>query len=201
MRLLTKEELRIAFVADLQEAFPPAELKPLRSMEELMDAGLYDPWVMEDEAGQTLGYALLWKHGGGKYLLIDYLCVPARLRNGGVGARLLREVFAQYAAGTVFIAESEAPTGDAAADEMIHRRLGFYRRNGAKILNYDTALFGVWFKTICWCAGEVPAEETILRHHKEIYMDRFGETRFTQYIQIPLAPGEKPFPVSDWVED
>jgi len=201
MRLLSKEELREVYVTDLQEAFPPSELKPLRSMEELMDAGLYDPWVMENEAGEKLGYALLWKHSGGKYLLIDYLCVPSRLRNGGIGAKLLADVFAQYDADTVFLAESEAPTGDEDADRMIYRRLGFYQRNGAVILGYDTALFGVHFKTICWCRGKLPDEGTLLRHHREIYLDRFGENRFAQYIQIPLKEGEQPFPVTDWVED
>ena len=32
-----------------------------------------------------IGYLLLWKHRGGQYLLIDYLCVPARLRGCGIG--------------------------------------------------------------------------------------------------------------------
>ena len=201
MRLLSKEELREVYVTDLQEAFPPSELKPLRSMEELMDADLYDPWVMESETGEKVGYVLLWKHSGGSYLLIDYLCVPARLRNGGIGAKLLAGVFAKYDADTVFLAESEAPTGDAAEDEMIYRRLGFYQRNGAVILGYDTALFGVHFKTICWCKGEMPPEAELLRYHREIYLHRFGERRFAQYIQIPLKEGEKPFPVTDWVED
>ena len=201
MRLLSREELAAAYRTDLQEAFPPSELKPLRSMEELMEAGLYDPWVMENEAGEKIGYVLLWKHSGGKYLLIDYLCVPSRLRNGGIGAKLLRHVFDRYDKDTVFIAESEAPVGDEETDGMIYRRLGFYQRNGAKILGYDTALFGVHFKTICWCQGERPTEEEILHYHRRIYLDRFGESRFAQYIQIPLKEGEKPFPVTDWVED
>ena len=201
MRLLTKAELRAAYVRDLQEAFPPSELTPLRSMEELMDAGLYDPWVMENEAGEKIGYLLLWKHRGGRYLLIDYLCVPARLRGCGIGANLLRDVFARYGSDAVFIAESEAPTGDDETDGMIRRRLGFYQRNGAAILGYDTALFGVHFKTICWCEGGLPCEAEILRHHREIYLDRFGAERFARYIQIPLQPGERPFPVTDWVEE
>jgi len=201
MRLLRKEELQEVYTTDLQEAFPPSELKPFRSMLELLEAGLYDPWVMENEAGEKVGYVLLWKHRNGKYLLIDYLCVPARLRNGGIGAKLLQETFACYDQDAVFIAESEAPVGEEEMDKLIHRRLGFYQRNGAAILGYDTALFGVHFKTICWCRDMLPSQESILYHHREIYLDRFGDKRFAQYIQIPLKEGETPFPMTDWVED
>ena len=35
-----------------------------------------------------MGYILLWQHLDGRYLLIDYLCVPARRRYGGIGATL-----------------------------------------------------------------------------------------------------------------
>lgn len=200
LEILTPEQLRKVYETDLTEAFPPAELKPLSAMEGLRARGLYDPLCLREENGEALGYILLWKHQDGKYILIDYLCVPAGKRNGGIGGKLIQAAVDFYPLGTVFIGESEAPTGDPAADEMILRRLGFYRRNGAVTLGYDCALFGVHFKDICW-AEPMPPEEEILRKHQEIYLTQFGRERYDRYIQIPLAPGEKPRPVTNWTEE
>ena len=146
---------------------------------------------------QALRSSIVLKH---LYILIDYLCVPARLRNRGIGAQLLAAMRAHYRADTVFLWEAEAPVGDAEQDELILRRLGFYRRCGAVVLGYDCALFGVHFKTLC-CAADMPDESVILRKHQEIYLRQFGQARYDQFIQIPLHPGEKPFPVTDWTEE
>lgn len=200
LRLLTAAELAAAYHTDLREAFPPAELKPLAAMEELRRRGLYDPLGLFDDQGEALGYILFWKHLDRRYLLMDYLCVPARRRNGGIGAKLIPMAIDYYPVGTVFIGESEAPTGDPARDELILRRLGFYKRCGAVTLGYDSALFGVPFKTICW-AEPMPEEGEILRKHREIYLDHFGRERFDRYLQLPLEPGEAVRPVTAWTED
>lgn len=199
LRTMTPEELKQAYETDLKEAFPPAELKPLRAIESLRAKGIYDPLCLVDEAGEALGYILLWKHEDGRYILVDYLCVPAGRRNGGTGGKLLQAAREHYPPDAVFIGESEAPTGDPAADEMILRRLGFYARNGAKTLGYDNALFGVHFKTICW-ADPMPEEAEIMQKHQEIYLRQFGREKYDRFIQIPLLPGEKPRPVTDWTE-
>lgn len=199
LRILTPEELKRVYETDLTEAFPPAELKPLWAMEGMRERGIYDPLVLVDDGGEMAGYILLWKHSGGRFVLIDYLCVPAGRRNGGMGGRLLEAAIAYYPPDTVFIGETEAPTGDPERDGMILRRLGFYARNGAKTLGYDTALFGVHFKTICW-ADPMPEEAEVLRRHQEIYLERFGQKKYDKYIQIPLLPGEKCNEVTAWTE-
>ena len=195
---LTPEELALAYETDFKEAFPPAELKPLAAIEAMRELGAYDPLALFDDAGEIEGYIFLWKHPDGKYILIDYLCVPAGKRNGGIGGRLLREAAEYYPPGTVFIGESEAPTGDPAQDGMILRRLGFYARSGAKTLGYDCALFGVHYKTICW-ADPLPDEAEILRKHQEIYKEQFSREKYEKYVQIPLKPGEAPREISDWL--
>lgn len=201
LKLLNPDELKAVYATDLRQSFPPAELKPLWAMEEMRAAGAYDPLCLCDDAGEAMGYILLWKHSDGRFLLIDYLCVPAARRNGGIGPKLLQAAFDHYPADAVFIGESEAPTGDSAADGIIRRRLGFYQRNGMVFLGYDCAMFGVRYRTFCHSRAGLPDEGTILRKHREIYLERFGAEKYRKYIQIPLAPGEALFPVSDWVED
>lgn len=198
LRILTPEELKTVYETDLTEAFPPTELKPLSAMEDMRAKGVYDPLVLTNEEGTWLGYILLWKHESGQYILIDYLCVPAGRRNSGIGGKLLQAMQDYYPADAVFIGESEAPTGDPVKDEMILRRLGFYARNGAKTLDYDNALFGVHYKTICWTKAE-PDEREIMRKHQEIYLQQFGREKYDRYIQIPLRPGEAVRPITDWI--
>ena len=198
--LMDPDELRHVYETDLREAFPPSELKPLSAMEDLREKGLYDPLRFLDENGNTLGYALLWRHKDGRYILIDYLCVPASQRNRGIGAMLIAAMQSHYSADTVFIWESEAPVGDPAQDAMILRRLDFYLRCGGRIIGYDCALFGVHFKTLC-LASHLPEEDEILQKHQEIYRAQFPPERYAQFIQLPLAPGEKPFEITDWTEE
>ena len=200
LRTLTPEELKRVYETDLTEAFPPAELKPLWAMERMRESGVYDPLVLIGDEGEMAGYVLLWKHSDGRFILVDYLCVPARRRNGGMGGKLLAAARVFYPQGTVFLGESEAPLGDPAADPLRLRRLGFYARNGAETLGYDCALFGVRYKTICW-ADPLPDEAEALRKHQEIYLEQFGRERYDEYIQIPLRPGERPRPLTEWVED
>lgn len=200
LRILTPEELGDVYATHLREAFPPAELKPLSAMERMRARGVYDPLGFFDGDGTLLGCILLWKHPEGRFLLVDYLCVPAGRRNAGTGGKLLRAVRDHYSPDTVFLGESEAPTGDPERDQLIRRRLGFYARSGAVTLGYDTALFGVHFKTICW-ADPLPDEAELLIKHQEIYLSQFGREKYDRYIQIPLAPGETPHTVTDWVED
>ena len=198
-RSMTPEELERAYRTDLTEAFPPSELKPLGAMEAMRRQGVYEPLCLRDGTGDVLGYILLWKHEDGRYVLVDYLCVPAGKRNGGTGGMLLREAIVRSPKDTVFIGETEAPTGDPDRDALILRRLGFYARNGAKTLGYDSALFGVRFKTICW-ADPMPEEGEILRKHQEIYLRQFDREKYDRFIQIPLRPGEQVKPVTEWTE-
>ena len=199
LNVMTPEELERAYRTDLTEAFPPSELKPLGAMEAMRRQGVYEPLCLRDGTGDVLGYVLLWKHEDGRYVLVDYLCVPAGKRNGGTGGMLLREAIARSPKDTVFIGETEAPTGNPDRDALILRRLGFYARNGAKTLGYDSALFGVRFKTICW-ADPMPEEGEILRMHQEIYLRQFDREKYDRFIQIPLRPGEQVKPVTEWTE-
>ena len=195
---MSREELAWAYDTHLKEAFPPSELKPLRAMERLMDREVYDPLCLRDDSGTPLGFLLLWWHRSGKLGLIDYLCVPAALRSRGIGAAMLRGLRSFYLDSTLFLAESEALTGDPARDALIARRLAFYQRCGARLLPYDCALFGVHFRTLLWGEGD---SGEVLRMHQEIYQTDLGKAICDRYIQLPLAPGEAPIPAVEWTEE
>ena len=196
LKPLTDKELAAAYAEVFREAFPPEELKPLSSITRMIGEGQYDVLGLFRD-GQPLGYICCWLDG--QYILIDYLCVEQSARNGGIGAGIIEKVREYYPSGTVFIGEVEAPTGDAEADSMIYRRLGFYERCGARLADYDCALFGVHYKTIVWSGGAIDAAE-VCRRHDGFYRRNFAPELYSKAIQLPLREGEKPFSRANWDE-
>lgn len=196
LRTLSTAEMTSAYNDIFREAFPPEELKPLESILAMTEGGFYRPCGLF-RGEELLACACLWMDGN--FILIDYLCVPAQKRNGGYGSAMLKALQKSYPADTVFIGEVEAPTGDAQADEIIYRRLGFYERSGAKMLGYDCALFGVHYRMIYWAQRETDCSEAV-RRHAGLYKRWFSPEMYAKAIQIPLAPGEKPFDRKVWDE-
>ena len=149
LRIPSVEQLRTIYDRDLKEAFPTAELKPLRNIEKSWAEGWYKPYCLFD-GDNIVGEAFLWLGHPG-WALLDYLCVSSIRRNGGVGASIL-EKLREREADTVIFGESEAPE-DAPDPEMARRRLGFYARCGLRTAGYDTEMFGVHYKTLYLAGG------------------------------------------------
>lgn len=198
LKLLNKEELTDLYQKELVFDFPKSELKPLRAMLRLMEQGLYEPLlVLED--GQPLGYALCWfgKEREGKGALLEYFGVLRGKRNGGAGSRILAALAERY--GQLY-GEAEAPTSeDPAENELRQRRLGFYQRNGFRVLDYECALFGVHFK--CLYLGHQTDDRKVEAMHRQVYADYFAAEHFKKYVQLPLAPGEAIRPAPQWMEE
>ena len=192
-RIPSPEQLRTVYDRDLKEAFPPEELKALRSIEQIWAEGWYRPWCLFD-GDSIVGEAVLWLgHPGGA--LLDYLCVSAGSRNSGLGSVLLQKL-REAEADTVIFGESEAPEG-APDPELAERRLGFYARNGLRTAGYDTEMFGVHYKTLYLAAGEVDEAE-LMRQHRFVYENTFAADKFHKYVRIPYDPDAVPGAKVPW---
>lgn len=186
LRMPSREQLRTVYDQDLRESFPAAELKPLRAIEEMLEQGCYEPWCLFD-GDNIVGECFLWMGEPG-WALLDYLCVSPDHRNAGLGATLIEKML-ETRGDTVILAESEAPEAAPDAD-MAQRRLGFYHRNQARMAGYDTAAFGVHYKTLYWWP-EALADEVLMHQHRLIYQRRFSPEKYARFMRIPLEPGTK----------
>ena len=197
IRELNRRELAALYANELVRTFPPAELKPLSSMEQQMDLGRYRPLALFD--GKTpVSYLLIWTDQSSRYALIDYLCTTPGRRGNGLGGLFLQLFCAAYSEFRCILVESEAPTsGDPATDGLRRRRLAFYERGGMRLLDYDCALFGVHYR--CLVRGEIDDGEA-LRAHQAIYAQQFSPAQLERFIQLPLRPGEAVKPVTEWKE-
>ena len=144
---------------------------------------------------ELLGYALLRREGS--FVLLAYLCVSDRRRNGGLGALILEKML-EREAGAVILGETEAPV-HAPDPEMARRRLGFYRRNGVKMAGYDTEIFGAHYHTFYWADREVE-DRRLEAEHRFIYQSRFTPSQYARHIHIPRDPNAGPPVQVAWEE-
>ena len=79
------------------------------------------------------------------------------------------------------------------------RRVAFYERNGFRVLDYDTALFGVHFKSLY--LGPETDDRKVEALHRSVYADYFSPKHMERYIQLPLRPGEAVRSAPAWLEE
>ena len=196
LKLLNKEELADLYAARLTADFPKSELKPLRAMHNLMDLGRYEPLLVTED-GDAVGYAMVWLPPEENGALLEYFGVLPALRSGGLGSRILTLLTDRY---SQIFGEAEAPTSpDPEENHLRQRRLGFYQRNGFRVLDYECALFGVHFN--CLYRGPQQDDRVVEALHRSVYASYFTPAHMEQFIQLPLRPGEEIHPAPEWVEE
>lgn len=196
LKLLNKEELTRLYRTEMVFDFPKSELKPLSGMLRLMDMGCYEP-LLATEGEEPLGYAMMWLTRDGKGALLEYLGILRGRRNGGLGTKLLALLGERY--GQLFGEVEAQDSPDPAENELRRHRVGFYMRNGFRLLEYECALFGVHFN--CIYRGAETDDRKIQMMHRGVYADYFSSGHMERYIQLPLSPGEKIHPAPEWIEE
>ena len=141
--------------------FPPLELKPLHSILDMMERGIYDSHLVYD-GEEPVGYALVLMPQECSYGLLDYLGVFSEKRNQNYGGRILASLKELYPEKKIVI-ESEYPE-DAPDQVMAERRLKFYERNGAVDTGVESNVFGAHYVNMILGRNMDPvsAEEMII---------------------------------------
>lgn len=186
LRPMTQEEIHSWYARELTEAFLPEERKPLEDILALHRTGRYELLGLFDGENALLGYATIWQQPGGEGLvLLDYLGVTARLRNGGIGAQMCGMLARRYGAqGLILESETPVPGGAEEENAIRRRRIGFYERNGFATV-YEMATCGLRWNAMLW--GPAPERlDGVMAEHRALY----GPERTD--VKIPLGPDEKP---------
>lgn len=121
------------------QAFPASERKPVAMILKSYRKGKSDIWCAV-EGGRFAGMAITINSAD--TVLLDYLAVCKRCRNGGIGSGILRQLREKYTGRGLFI-EIENPYADCPDCELRRRRKDFYLRNGFVPMEVMVYLFGV----------------------------------------------------------
>lgn len=200
LKVLTAGELTALYQTELVNAFPPSELKPLKSMLTLMEGKRYEALGMYDEKGLH-GYALTWLEPGIPFALLDYFGTLEGQRGSGLGTKMLDLLAEHYRNYRGIFGEAEGVfSPDPEEAQLQQRRLDFYYRNGFRYGGYDCALFGVHYLTLIRGDGDVSAEE-LLDAHQRIYRSGIPPQAYERFIQIPLHEGEEVRVPTEWKEE
>lgn len=108
-------------------SFPKDEYRTRDEQLALFDRPQYRVYLYRSDEGELCGFAAIWSLGSVCFL--EHLAVNPRLRNQGVGARILRELLGLFG-GRVCL-EVELPE-----TELAVRRIGFYKRLGFTLNRY-----------------------------------------------------------------
>lgn len=200
LRILSKAELKSLYETEMKRAFPPNELKPLKSMEDMRDTGRYEPLGMFRN-GELLGYAMVWTEPDIPLALLDYLGTVEGKRGGGLGTALLGLLAQRYGDSRPIFGEAERDNSPDPAERALQsRRLDFYFRNGFRYAGYDCALFGVHYETLIM-GGEHVGVQELIDAHQTIYKRQIPPAHYRRFVQIPLGEGEQPNPAQQWREE
>ena len=200
LKILNAGELTRLYQTELVNAFPPTELKPLKSMLNLMAQNRYEALGLYDEAGLH-GYALTWLEPGIPFALLDYFGTLEGQRGTGLGTKMLDMLSEHYKNYRGIFGEAEgAFSSDPDEKALQERRLAFYERNGFRYGGYDCALFGVHYLTLIRGREDVSPEE-LLDAHQRIYRSGIPKEAYDRFIQIPLREGEEVRVPTEWNEE
>lgn len=147
LRKLNKDEIKQIYETNMQNDFPPAEIKPLSAIYRMIDAGNYEgKGLYKDD--ELLAYVFMSFTRPKDVALIDYLAVCTKYRGKGIGSELISAIREDMFEWRGIILEVENP--EFAADEVDYniqcRRINFYQKNNVELSAVKLSLFGVPFR-------------------------------------------------------
>lgn len=106
----------------MEQSFPYDEYRGYEGQKQLFENPEYKVFIHRNEETKEIdGFLSAWEFDD--ILFFEHFAVSSKVRNGGIGGRMLREVLTQVNKMTCL--EVELPEG-----ELEKRRISFYERNG-----------------------------------------------------------------------
>ena len=148
IRLLNEKEAEQIYHTHMERDFPPSELKPFSSVQDMMHRGMYEPLALYED-GQLAAYAWQTVLPDCPGALLDYFAVLPDRRGGGVGTRALHALVGYYTPRKqTLILECEHPAF-APDPAVAKRRVGFYLRAGARATAMESLVFRGAVSDLC----------------------------------------------------
>lgn len=186
LKELTNQERRNIYHKHMLNDFHKSEVKPLATIEELIDKGHYKCYgFFEDEA--LLGYAYFIR--GQKCILMDYLAVVPEYRSKGYGSRFLQIIKRTFKdTYSSLIAEVENPRFSLSKDDESNklRRISFYLKNDFDLSNIESCVLKDQYRIIKLNLKLELEDEEVYDELNYVYKTIFGQAYLTDNIRISV---------------
>lgn len=126
LELLSKNEFEEVFKI-MEESFPIDERREKSGQEKILSDSYYRLYGYKRETHIAAFFAV-WEFP--EFSFIEHFAVEKSSRNLGIGAKLLQELLGMIKKPVVL--EVELPV-----EELAERRIGFYKRNGFQLNDYE----------------------------------------------------------------
>lgn len=184
---MKESEITKIYETRMKKDFPPMELKPLHSIIDMTEQGIYECLSVYDR--EQVGYAFVLLPQGIPYSLLDYLGTFSEKRNHGYGGQVLMELKNYYRDRRLMI-ESEYPE-EAPDQDMAVRRLQFYHRNGAVDTGVESRIFGAHYVNLILSGeqkdgrGDLPTAEEVKDVLTQLYAGMLpDEEKRKKYLEF-----------------
>ena len=165
---MDKEQIKKVYNERMLLDFPKDELKPVDTILEATDRGIYECFGILDE-DKLVGYTFLEKFGND--YIVDYLAMLPAIRNKGVGSMAIG-LISDYVngAGSVFLEVEDPEFAKNDEDRSLQtRRIGFYKRNGFCDTGLRVTCFEVPFIILEMGEKRSRSMDEIWELYKEMY--------------------------------
>lgn len=178
-QLLDFKAIEQIYDSEMKRDFPPAELKPLTSMQSLIQKGIYRGigWY---EGNNLQGYAFLVELEDSPAVMLDYFAVSPNGRGHGIGSQLLLDLAESYQPKGILI-EVEDPTY-APNPQLAQRRIQFYERCGTRFSGWKGRIFDVWYRL--FCLGETLSGEEARNTLSQMYQAMLPAEIFREKVSF-----------------
>lgn len=182
LKQLSNEEIKKIYLNHMLVDFPKEELKPIDSIEGLINRKIYKCYGLYDNE-EVLAYAFF--NTSKSYLLLDYYSVCEKYRGKGIGSeffRILKEHCKSY--NGIIVEVEEMESADTEAEKIIRqRRIEFYKKNGMNMTNILCELFNVNYSIMC--LSNVGFDNaTIYEELKNIYKEMIPSKFYSKYVRL-----------------
>lgn len=114
-------------------SIPAAERKDREALARMTQSQRYRVHVAERD-GKVAAFGMVYHSEHHDFALLEYFATPPVLRNQGIGGRLLDHILAAQDDTPMLLEVEAPPPTDHSGDSMESRRIGFYRRHGARMI-------------------------------------------------------------------
>lgn len=185
MELRELSTLQIIFVYNtyMKEDFPPDELKPLKTILDMMDKGIYECLGLYED-NEFLAYAYFVRNQARRTLLLDYLAVCPQYRSGGYGSAFLEQMRSYYKDENAVIleCESERTAPDEEQRSIRRRRIAFYKRNGCQSTRTKAYLFQVEYDILYLPLAQTEIDAAVEIY--DMYRCMFPQAAFEKHARV-----------------